>query len=83
MSEEKVEYAKPLPDFRPETKPFWDGTKEHKLLLPKCKETGKVFFYPRANTPGCTAEACNISENYDDFTSCPFFGTPCIWFTIC
>ena len=24
-----------------------------------------VFFYPRANTPGCTAEACNISENYE------------------
>ena len=48
MSEEKNEYTKPLPDFRPETKPFWDGTKEHKLLLPKCKETGKVFFYPRA-----------------------------------
>ena len=23
-----------------------------------------VFFYPRANTPGCTAEACNISDNY-------------------
>ena len=23
-----------------------------------------VFFYPRANTPGCTAEACNLSENY-------------------
>ena len=19
-----------------------------------------VFFYPRANTPGCTAEACNL-----------------------
>ena len=34
MSEEKTEYQKPLPDFRPETKPFWDGTKEHKLLLP-------------------------------------------------
>ena len=29
--------------------------------------TGKkliVFFYPRANTPGCTAEACNLSDNY-------------------
>ena len=24
-----------------------------------------VFFYPRASTPGCTAEACNISENYE------------------
>lgn len=23
-----------------------------------------VFFYPRANTPGCTVEACNLSDNY-------------------
>ena len=23
-----------------------------------------VFFYPRANTPGCTAQACNLSDNY-------------------
>ena len=23
-----------------------------------------VFFYPKANTPGCTAEACNLSDNY-------------------
>lgn len=23
-----------------------------------------VFFYPRANTPGCTAEACNLRDNY-------------------
>jgi len=22
------------------------------------------FFYPRANTPGCTAEACNLRDNY-------------------
>ena len=28
-----------------------------------------VFFYPRANTPGCTAQACNISENYEALTS--------------
>jgi peroxiredoxin Q/BCP len=25
-----------------------------------------LFFYPKASTPGCTAEACNLSENYDD-----------------
>lgn len=24
-----------------------------------------VFFFPRANTSGCTAEACNLGENYD------------------
>tara|TARA_B100000965_G_C19566886_1_gene747228 strand:+ start:533 stop:997 length:465 start_codon:yes stop_codon:yes gene_type:complete len=23
-----------------------------------------IFFYPRANTPGCTAQACNLSENF-------------------
>ena len=23
-----------------------------------------VFFYPKANTPGCTAEACNLRDNY-------------------
>jgi len=25
-----------------------------------------IFFYPRANTPGCTAEACNLRDNYSD-----------------
>ena len=25
-----------------------------------------VFFYPKANTPGCTAEACNLRDNYAD-----------------
>lgn len=24
-----------------------------------------VFFYPKANTPGCTTEACNLRDNYD------------------
>ena len=28
-----------------------------------------VFFYPKANTPGCTAEACDLSNNYARFTS--------------
>ena len=23
-----------------------------------------VFFYPRANTPGCTAQACNLRDSY-------------------
>jgi len=25
-----------------------------------------IFFYPRANTPGCTAEACNLRDNYSE-----------------
>ena len=27
-----------------------------------------VFFYPKANTPGCTAEACNLNENIEHLT---------------
>jgi thioredoxin-dependent peroxiredoxin len=27
-----------------------------------------LFFYPKDNTPGCTAEACNLKDNYKDFT---------------
>ena len=25
-----------------------------------------VFFYPKANTPGCTAEACNLRDHYQE-----------------
>lgn len=25
-----------------------------------------LFFYPKDNTPGCTAEACNLRDNFSD-----------------
>ena len=25
-----------------------------------------VFFYPKANTPGCTAEACDLRDRYSE-----------------
>ena len=28
-----------------------------------------LFFYPKDNTPGCTAAACNLRDNYDLLTS--------------
>ncbi len=28
-----------------------------------------VFFYPKASTPGCTAEACNLNDNFEKFQS--------------
>ena len=34
--------------------------------------TGKklvVFFYPKSSTPGCTAEACDLRDNYARFQS--------------
>ena len=28
-----------------------------------------VFFYPKADTPGCTAEACSLRDNYKEISS--------------
>ena len=41
-----------------------DGN-EHKLSDYKGKKL-VVFFYPRANTPGCTLEACNLRDHYSE-----------------
>ncbi len=26
-----------------------------------------LYFYPKDNTPGCTAESCNLNDNYDSW----------------
>ena len=36
------------------------GFKGKKLIL---------YFYPKDNTPGCTAETCNLNDNYDFWIS--------------
>jgi len=28
-----------------------------------------LYFYPKDDTPGCTAQACNLRDNYDDLLS--------------
>lgn len=38
---------------------------EHKLS-DMCGEKAIIFFYPKDNTPGCTAESCNLRDNYAD-----------------
>ena len=31
-----------------------------------------LFFYPKDNTPGCTAESCNLRDNYTELKSMGF-----------
>lgn len=42
-----------------------DGN-EHKLSDYKGKKL-VVFFYPKASTPGCTVEACDLRDNFERF----------------
>jgi len=31
-----------------------------------------LYFYPKDDTPGCTAEACNLRDNFSELTSAGF-----------
>ena len=48
-------------------------TKDNQGIIRKLDDySGKklvVFFYPKASTPGCTAEACNLRDHYKTFKS--------------
>ncbi len=49
-----MELQRPLPTpITPEAKPYWDGLREGKLMLPKCEDCGSAFFYPRIACPHC------------------------------
>jgi len=42
-----------LPTIDNETRPFWDGLKEHKFLLRHCNACGRDHYYPRPFCPTC------------------------------
>ena len=50
-----AEYSKPLPrPLNPEfTRPFWEATKRHELIMPRCTMCDHLFFYPRSECPCC------------------------------
>lgn len=48
--------------------PNFSGENQNRELLSLASFAGKkliLYFYPKNNTPGCTAEACNLSDNYE------------------
>jgi thioredoxin-dependent peroxiredoxin len=66
INEENMSYLKvgdTAPDFTAKNQ---DG-KEIRLSDFKGKKV-ILYFYPKDDTPGCTAEACNLRDNYEDLT---------------
>lgn len=48
--------------------PDFKGVNQDGAIVQLSDFAGKkliLFFYPKDNTPGCTAEACNLRDNYD------------------
>lgn len=46
-------YDKPIPQPSELTKPFWEGAKAGKLMLPRCMDCNRVHWYPRLICPHC------------------------------
>ncbi|MDX6188281.1 thioredoxin-dependent thiol peroxidase [Flavobacterium sp. Fl-318] len=50
--------------------PQFSGTDQDGKVHKLADYAGKklvVFFYPKASTPGCTAEACDLRDNFERF----------------
>lgn len=43
----------PLPNPRPWSEPFWEGTREGRLLLQECRDCGETICYPKKYCPEC------------------------------
>lgn len=53
------------------TAPDFEGVQEDDNPISLKDYTGKwiiLYFYPKDNTPGCTAEACNFRDETDELT---------------
>ncbi len=48
--------SKPDPLVNNWARPFWDGTRENKLLIQKCLDCKKYIFYPRMACPFCFSD---------------------------
>ena len=49
--------------------PLFEGTDQNGSTVKLSSFKGKkvvLYFYPKDNTPGCTAEACSLRDNYDE-----------------
>lgn len=55
-----------------ETAPLFESRDQDGKEIRLADYKGKkvvLYFYPKDDTPGCTAEACNLRDNYDRFVS--------------
>jgi len=52
--------------------PDFSGLNQNNELISLDLFKGKkliLYFYPKDNTPGCTAESCNLNDNYQSWLS--------------
>ncbi len=51
-----MSHAFPVPVPDGDSKPFWEGVQQRKLLIQRCQACQKFVFYPRSHCPHCFSE---------------------------
>lgn len=55
---------RPMPTFpEPDTEPFWEATKERKLLYQRCNACDGIVFTPRRHCTGCGSDDLQTLES--------------------
>ena len=52
--------SRPAPT--PETRHFWDGTREHRLLLQQCENCSHTYYPPRPYCPRCSERRVKVVQ---------------------
>ena len=56
----EIERLYPLPNL--DSQPYWEGLKDHRLMLQKCRECGTIRHYPRPVCDQCYSMDVNWIE---------------------
>lgn len=51
-----MEYTKPIPVPDNASQPFWEGARNHRLLLQRCSDCGAHQFFPQSYCRKCLSE---------------------------
>lgn len=62
----------PVPRPTSISKPFWDGLRDRRILVPRCDHCGSWVFYPRRHCPQCCSVALTWTEISGQATLCSF-----------
>jgi uncharacterized OB-fold protein len=54
--------ARPVPEPTEVSQPFWDATREHRLVVQRCDDCHRFVWYPRPFCPGCLGAALTWTD---------------------
>lgn len=58
-----ADYRKPVPVASLESRPYWEGIRQHRLMLPRCDDCRQTWFPPSHLCPACGSKGVGWAES--------------------